>query len=68
MPFPERCCGFRRGITARLSPKPLDLNVNELYLLQGTRATPCEDPASLQCLALSTGPLIRVDLYIRIHI
>ena len=66
-PFPERCCGFRRGITARLSPKPLDLNVNELYLVQGTRATASEDPASVQCLQLNVAADVLLhQAYIRL--
>lgn len=55
-PFCRRLGGFRRGITARLSPKPLDLNVNELYLLQGTvPALPrSDDGASVQLQVLGS--------------
>lgn len=54
-PFCRRLGGFRRGITARLSPKPLDLNVNELYLLQGTTAQfQNDDPSSVQLQVLGS--------------
>ncbi|CAK9011018.1 unnamed protein product [Durusdinium trenchii] len=56
-PFLKKLFGFRRGITARLSPKPLDLNVNEIFLLQGTTAAsaqcPRDDSARVQTQVLS---------------
>jgi len=66
-PFLEELSGFRRGITARLSPKPLDLNVNELFLLQGTPAHFQHDDSSriqLQVLSSHAGAAAGSGIYL----
>ncbi|CAJ1354364.1 unnamed protein product [Effrenium voratum] len=66
--FPKRLFGFRKGITVRLSPKPLDANVNEVYLVQGTATSFWEaDDSSrvqLQVYSSHSGSALGPGIYL----
>eukprot|EP00439_Symbiodinium_sp_Y106_P016916 s3566_g2.t1 len=66
--FTKRTWGFRKGIAVWLSQKPLDVNVNELFLVQGTRASVWNGDdtqnAQLQVLSAPAGIAVGPGIYL----